>query len=440
MSPKKNINSLPHKNYASISIGEEIDMQNLNIIVEKALAIRKTDNRQNLAIYISIGKWIELNEKENKEHMIIINKISSFRKIAWIISNPLNTDALVTPLLFSPLTYSVEENIFTDEGEAIEWIQEKQTKLKTWTGGIKQAMLKIFRDGSELQDSIELRQKVIISNMVYFTFFVITSITLVIYPSVLVQGIISLNPGTWYTLFLLLAFLLCLKLNSIGYPYISRILFIVFWSFSIFGFPVLIQTQPTYYFTYGLAIISTSMIIQLLFSVQAEKFTYFLLMLLSLLATLFYIDFLQYFDNSGVDKTLTEDFIFNITIRSVIFWAMLNIITFFLLDISFRLYKKNQLMMNTYKIWNSNLEKIIDKNTKNLSQQNRQLKEYAFLNSHILRAEYSRLRGLVNLYQIENSTTEKDKYMNMIDESTERLEKIIENIQNSTHSDILYKV
>ncbi|MEQ8577022.1 MAG: hypothetical protein RIB63_23340, partial [Fulvivirga sp.] len=50
---------------------------------------------------------------------------------------------------------------------------------------------------------------------------------------------------------------------------------------------------------------------------------------------------------------------------------------------------------------NENLEAIVNKRTEELEEKNRQLTEYAYINSHVLRAPVARISGLYNLFKIE---------------------------------------
>jgi len=57
---------------------------------------------------------------------------------------------------------------------------------------------------------------------------------------------------------------------------------------------------------------------------------------------------------------------------------------------------------------NENLESMVKKRTQELEQKNKQLTEYAFINSHILRAPIARLSGLFNIFKMESNDTSKN--------------------------------
>lgn len=77
---------------------------------------------------------------------------------------------------------------------------------------------------------------------------------------------------------------------------------------------------------------------------------------------------------------------------------------------------------------NSNLEKIVEERTKKLQLQNRQLKEYAFINSHMLRTPIANIMGLATLLKFEAKHLEDSKIMNGLEESTQTLDDIVKKI------------
>jgi GAF domain-containing protein len=82
---------------------------------------------------------------------------------------------------------------------------------------------------------------------------------------------------------------------------------------------------------------------------------------------------------------------------------------------------------------NENLEATVRRRTNELECQNQQLTEYAFINSHLLRAPLSRILGLSNLIAKEVKTVEEKRLLDSLIYSTNELDAIIRRI-----SDILY--
>ncbi|MCV9386517.1 sensor histidine kinase [Reichenbachiella ulvae] len=94
---------------------------------------------------------------------------------------------------------------------------------------------------------------------------------------------------------------------------------------------------------------------------------------------------------------------------------------------------------------NSTLEDTVRKRTKELITQNNQLKEYAFVNSHMLRAPLSSILGLSNILQMKSDNMEEQELLEALFQSTNNLDEIVRKISstledgsNLTRKDIDY--
>ena len=85
------------------------------------------------------------------------------------------------------------------------------------------------------------------------------------------------------------------------------------------------------------------------------------------------------------------------------------------------------------KIINESLEDTVSKRTSELEEQNDQLREYAFINSHLLRAPLARVLGLAFLLSKEATSIKDKEIISNLLSSTEELDQIVKNI-----SDILF--
>ncbi|MEJ0054313.1 MAG: hypothetical protein WDN75_00875 [Bacteroidota bacterium] len=56
---------------------------------------------------------------------------------------------------------------------------------------------------------------------------------------------------------------------------------------------------------------------------------------------------------------------------------------------------------------NEVLEKRVSERTQELTDRNKILSDYAFMNAHLLRTPVSRIKGLINLFQISEDPQEK---------------------------------
>lgn len=87
---------------------------------------------------------------------------------------------------------------------------------------------------------------------------------------------------------------------------------------------------------------------------------------------------------------------------------------------------------------NSSLEQRVHERTKNLEEKNRQLAEYAYINSHLLRAPLCSILGLVNLLE-SNSKSEREMVVYHMKKSSEELHdvvnKITKAIEEGSHFD-----
>jgi len=85
------------------------------------------------------------------------------------------------------------------------------------------------------------------------------------------------------------------------------------------------------------------------------------------------------------------------------------------------------------KTMNETLEETVKERTSELEMQNQQLTEYAFINSHLLRAPLSRILGLSNLISRETTSVQDTKLVTALLNSANELDTIVRKI-----SDILY--
>lgn len=84
---------------------------------------------------------------------------------------------------------------------------------------------------------------------------------------------------------------------------------------------------------------------------------------------------------------------------------------------------------------NDYLEERIHERTQDLENKNEQLTEYAFINSHILRAPVARIVGLINLIKALD-IHEGDKEINdLLDNSGQELDQVVGRINKALDSE-----
>lgn len=78
---------------------------------------------------------------------------------------------------------------------------------------------------------------------------------------------------------------------------------------------------------------------------------------------------------------------------------------------------------------NNNLEQLVRERTEELADQNKRLAEYAFTNAHKLRGPLTRIMGLINIIHIAPTVEEKLVYINLLNEASAQLDKVVHTIQ-----------
>ena len=77
---------------------------------------------------------------------------------------------------------------------------------------------------------------------------------------------------------------------------------------------------------------------------------------------------------------------------------------------------------------NDVLEKRVDERTQELTDRNKILSDYAFMNAHLLRTPVSRIKGLINLFQISEDPQEKKIIEESLLNSAEELDQVVHSI------------
>ncbi len=77
---------------------------------------------------------------------------------------------------------------------------------------------------------------------------------------------------------------------------------------------------------------------------------------------------------------------------------------------------------------NENLERLVQKRTAELEKKNNALEEYAFINSHKLRAPVASILGLINLFRSISLDDEGKSVVNHLEKSALKLDNIVKSI------------
>jgi signal transduction histidine kinase len=83
------------------------------------------------------------------------------------------------------------------------------------------------------------------------------------------------------------------------------------------------------------------------------------------------------------------------------------------------------------KDYNEHLEERVYKRTEELEHQNKQLTEYAYINSHLLRGPLARIMGITNLLAKSATTEEQKKYIEHLTTASDELDDVIGKINKA---------
>ncbi|SFE61259.1 HAMP domain-containing protein [Thermoflexibacter ruber] len=82
---------------------------------------------------------------------------------------------------------------------------------------------------------------------------------------------------------------------------------------------------------------------------------------------------------------------------------------------------------------NNFLEEKVKEHTAALEAQNKKLLEYAFINSHRLRAPVATILGLMNVIKVTSNAEEKQACIDMLEKTTQKLDAIVHEIQDTIY-------
>lgn len=91
------------------------------------------------------------------------------------------------------------------------------------------------------------------------------------------------------------------------------------------------------------------------------------------------------------------------------------------------LHQLNQKLLES----NDSLEAAVNERTKELVIQNNQLKEYSFVNSHMLRAPLSSILGISNLLLAQNTSITDRELLTALQQSTKNLDEVVRRISTT---------
>lgn len=277
----------------------------------------------------------------------------------------------------------------------------------------------------------ELKRKISLSNSIYqVTLFLLIFYEITEFATDF-ENAIQLefyNFEKWVPFLLSGAATLGIVLNRRRHWKVSRIIFLTSWIILVNVMPVLLsRISPVSYFVHPVLCIISSLMIHLFFSWYEDQWTYLFFLASSFLLTAFSFYFLSLNDSLQSYERLPLDGVPIMTIY-IMSWIFINLTLVYVYRINWKAYVELQEKNEIIESLNQNLEAKVEKRTKRLKEQNEKLREFAFVNSHVLRAPVSRILGLVNLL-IKSAVSQTDKeIIQYLDESAKELDTVTRNL------------
>lgn len=275
----------------------------------------------------------------------------------------------------------------------------------------------------------ESRRRMHLSNTIYW----ITLFLLVIYLGSQLtfdfkEAVEFSTFDDWVPILLCAVSAVSLVLNRYRFGRTSRTLFLVSWIAAVTVLPVLLSSiSPGSYLIHPILCILTSLMIHLFFSWYEDRWIYLFFLIASFFLTSFSYYFLFRFDLSESFRQLPLHRLQFVIIYSMS-WVFINLTLMYVYRINWAAYSEVQFKNETIEKLNRELESKVEIRTKLLKEQNAKLKEYAFVNAHVLRAPVSRILGLVNLLIIRGTIKDDVEIIHHLEESSRELDNVVRNL------------
>ncbi|MBX2901398.1 MAG: hypothetical protein KF775_17225 [Cyclobacteriaceae bacterium] len=234
-------------------------------------------------------------------------------------------------------------------------------------------------------------------------------------------------------------------LNAWGRYLLSRLFFVLIWIWGVTILPIVTGgNHVVALFMHPFYCMVSSVIVQLLFSQKRERALYFFFLTLVWALIIFSYEFIMYYNpDLNVEAFFPQGF-FRWRLVIVMIAAFFNGSIIYLMRLNHDFYsalkKRNDTILEQYRklehqrkdleLLKEQLEEKVHARTQLLLQQNNQLREYTFFNSHILRAPVSRIRGLLNLLSVESSRENELLIRQRLAESMAELDQAIKSIND----------
>lgn len=303
---------------------------------------------------------------------------------------------------------------------------------------------KLFKVGVSEEMGSEFRRVTTLTNIVYVLIFFL----LLPYLIYFLPDYLRLERHTFRSSVPWLAWFSAITgfvLNALHRHLVSKIFFITTWIVFVTVVPVVTGgNHVVVLFMHPFYCIATSVMVHFVFSQKHERYLYYFFVTIVWALIIFSYEFILYYNPDLNMALYFPDGFFRWRMIILILAAFFNGAIIYLIQLNYDFYsalkKRNETISEQYKTLESQrkdleelkhmLEEKVSSRTQLLLEQNNQLREYTFFNSHILRAPVSRIRGLLYLLSAETSADEERRIRSLLAESMTELDQAIKAIND----------
>ncbi|MBL7858986.1 MAG: hypothetical protein JNM57_14945 [Cyclobacteriaceae bacterium] len=306
------------------------------------------------------------------------------------------------------------------------------------------------------------KRHVIFSNVIFLTLPVVYLVFVLLDLDSFLEPVAFWNFDLW-VIPLMISLCFCfLVFNKVGFIYFSRILFLISWLLLLHILPIIIHQSPTdYYFAFPVGIIFHSLLIHVCFSPRNDAWRFWFFLAINFVLMLFSIEILVKHDvTSAAQNVLRTDPYYRLDI--ILYWLLFNLLTYYIFYVmeyyldglneanilisrqQKELERKNEALQQanvslqysnqSVEDLNRSLEQKVTERTRELELKNEKLVEYAYLNAHLLRGPFCRVKGLVLLKNTVTAPSAAEEEINVLllksidelDEVTTRIQRAVE--------------
>ncbi len=284
----------------------------------------------------------------------------------------------------------------------------------------------------------EINRRIAFSNAIFISLPIVYILFMIIDYDSFFKPISTLRFDQFIVPIEILICLFCLWLNMKKYAVISRLLFIITWPFFLHIIPIwLLQTPGDYYLAFPFGMVFHALLIQLMFSHRKEPVYFWTFLTLNFITILFIPNILAFFVSS---ETGPNEIVFDkyFLFDGILYWLLFNLVMYYILMVIEAYIKKennSKAVIHRQKealdLLNQDLERKVLDRTRQLEEQNKKLKEYAYYNAHLLRGPFCRIQGLVHLMKVDEHLKETtSEIIERLGNSINELDIVIKKIKH----------